>query len=66
MKYETNGIEANLNREIVSIWESDELRREKPTPIDEAKAGLAVVENVLWHAGIDLSWCDKAHISQNF
>jgi phosphoenolpyruvate carboxylase len=24
--------------------------RTKPTPIDEAKAGLAVVENVLWNA----------------
>ena len=74
MNYEKRELNNSLIREIVSIWESDELRRylflhstnasprsikqyythsphrTKPTPIDEAKAGLAVVENVLWNA----------------
>ena len=26
------------------------MRRKKPTPVDEAKNGLAVVENVAWNA----------------
>ena len=48
--YELRQINKELKAEIGSIWESDELMRKKPTPVDEAKAGLAVVENVLWHA----------------
>ncbi|KAG2377133.1 Phosphoenolpyruvate carboxylase [Vigna angularis] len=37
-------------REITSIWLTDELRREKPTPVDEARAGLNIVEQSLWKA----------------
>ena len=50
LEYEKRQIMANLNREILSIWDSDELLREKPTPIDEARSGFAVIENVLWYA----------------
>lgn len=39
-------MENSLQREITSIWNSDLIRRVKPTPIDEAKGGLAVVEQV--------------------
>ena len=39
-----------LHREVASIWATDELRRDKLTPEDEARGGLAVVEQVLWDA----------------
>jgi phosphoenolpyruvate carboxylase len=48
--YERNEVMLGLQREIASLWASDELKRSKPTPVDEAKAGLAVVESVLWTA----------------
>lgn len=43
------GIE-DLRREITSVWQTDELRRHKPTPVDEARAGLNIVEQSLWKA----------------
>lgn len=49
-KYEQKQLEVQLNAEITSIWGSDFLRRSKPTPVMEARSGLAVVESVLWSA----------------
>ncbi|KAL9225796.1 hypothetical protein vseg_001680 [Gypsophila vaccaria] len=40
----------DLVREITSVWQTDELRRQKPTPVDEARAGLNIVEQSLWRA----------------
>ena len=39
-----------LKREITAAWHSDEVRRRRPTPQDEARWGLAVVEQTLWDA----------------
>ena len=39
-----------LVREITSLWQTDELRRQKPTPMDEARGGLHIVEQSLWNA----------------
>ncbi|MCS6984101.1 MAG: phosphoenolpyruvate carboxylase [Leptospiraceae bacterium] len=38
----------SLRRELAIIWETDELRQEKPTPIDEARSGLLIIEQTLW------------------
>jgi phosphoenolpyruvate carboxylase len=45
-RYEKVEVERSLAREIISIWNSDVIRRTKPSPIDEAKSGLAVIEQV--------------------
>jgi phosphoenolpyruvate carboxylase len=39
-----------LRREIVACWETDEVRRIRPTPLDEVRGGLVVFEQTLWHA----------------
>jgi len=38
----------SLKREITSAWHTDEIRRRRPTPVDEARWGLAVMEQTLW------------------
>jgi len=47
---EQDEILADLRREIVALWQTDELRRRKPTPIEEARAGLVLFDQVLWDA----------------
>ena len=47
---ETLALEKNLHEEITSIWKTDELKRTKPTPLEEATWGLAVIEDSLWNA----------------
>ncbi|MBW3581744.1 MAG: phosphoenolpyruvate carboxylase [Euryarchaeota archaeon] len=37
-----------LRREVLAMWRTDELRRDRPTPEDEARAGYAVIEQTLW------------------
>ena len=39
-----------LRRRILASWHTDEIRRQKPTPIDEAKWGYAAIEESLWTA----------------
>jgi phosphoenolpyruvate carboxylase len=43
-------VTAVLRREITSFWETDEVRHERPTPLDEVKGGLFVFEQSLWEA----------------
>lgn len=42
--------ERRLEQLIAQSWHSDEIRKVRPTPLDEAKWGFAVVENSLWQA----------------
>lgn len=35
---------------ITEIWHTNEIRKERPTAIDEARSGFAVIENALWDA----------------
>jgi phosphoenolpyruvate carboxylase len=39
-----------LRREVTAAWETDEVRRDRPEPLDEVKGGLFVFEQTLWDA----------------
>ncbi|WP_423910948.1 phosphoenolpyruvate carboxylase [Candidatus Spongiihabitans sp.] len=41
-------IKLGLHRAITEVWETDEIRRLRPTPVDEAKTGLVAMEHSLW------------------
>jgi phosphoenolpyruvate carboxylase len=41
---------ARLRELITQVWYGDDFRLERPSPVDEAKWGFAVVENSLWQA----------------
>ncbi|MFT0477277.1 phosphoenolpyruvate carboxylase [Pseudomonas antarctica] len=47
---EREQIRARLQRLIAEAWHTEEIRRVRPTPVDEAKWGFAVIEHSLWHA----------------
>lgn len=39
-----------LDELVSQIWHTNEIRQKRPTPIDEAKWGFAVIESSLWQA----------------
>src|SRR4029079_3586123 len=41
---------ADLQREVVAMWGTEETRRRRPTPIEEVRSGLGVIETVVWDA----------------
>lgn len=47
---EREQITSRLQRLIAEAWHTEEIRRTRPTPVDEAKWGFAVIEHSLWHA----------------
>lgn len=47
---EREHLHTRLRELIAQIWFGDDFRRERPSPVDEAKWGFAVVEDSLWRA----------------
>ena len=47
---ERKDILERLNRLVCEAWHSDEIRQDRPSAVDEAKWGFAVIENSLWQA----------------
>ena len=41
-------LDKKLYDELTIIWNTDELKRTKPSPFDEARWGLAIIEDSLW------------------
>ncbi|TCS42077.1 phosphoenolpyruvate carboxylase [Reinekea marinisedimentorum] len=48
--YEIDKVRGQLRSTVDEIWHTDEVREERPSAVDEAKWGFAVIENSLWHA----------------
>ncbi|MGV3345672.1 phosphoenolpyruvate carboxylase [Enterobacteriaceae bacterium LUAb1] len=46
--YDRRQIMRRLRQLIAQAWHTDEIRKHRPDPVDEAKWGFAVVENSLW------------------
>tara|TARA_Y100000748_G_scaffold300225_1_gene298360 strand:- start:3492 stop:6176 length:2685 start_codon:yes stop_codon:yes gene_type:complete len=50
IKREKGILEKKLKEEITSVWKTDEIKRSRPTAVEEAKWGLAVIEDSLWNS----------------
>jgi phosphoenolpyruvate carboxylase len=46
--YEIERIMRRLKQLVCQAWYTDEIRKKRPTPIDEAKWGFSVIEDSLW------------------
>lgn len=47
---EESKIKRRLMQLIALAWNTNEIRAQRPTPLDEAKWGMAIIENSLWKA----------------
>ena len=50
LAFEQDKLRGRLHRLVEEIWATDEIRTTRPTAVDEAKWGFAVIENSLWQA----------------
>lgn len=50
LSFEKDKVVGRLHRLVEEIWSTDEIRSERPTAVDEAKWGFAVIENSLWQS----------------
>ena len=47
---ERESIAEDLRREILTMWETDDVRPQRPTPMQEVRSGLFIFEQTLWNA----------------
>ena len=47
---ERDDVDATLRREILTMWGTEDVRRQKPKPMDEVRSGLYIFEQTLWDA----------------
>jgi phosphoenolpyruvate carboxylase len=47
---ERDEVDAALRREILAMWGTEDVRRRRPRPLDEVRAGLYIFEQTLWDA----------------
>ncbi|MBA3297290.1 MAG: phosphoenolpyruvate carboxylase, partial [Acidobacteria bacterium] len=45
---ERDALLETLRREITAAWETDDVRRDRPSPLDELRSALTVFEQTLW------------------
>ncbi len=48
--YDRHNLLRRLRQLLAQAWYTDEIRQHRPSPVDEAKWGFAVIENSLWEA----------------
>ncbi|MCW9709382.1 phosphoenolpyruvate carboxylase [Avibacterium sp. 21-586] len=63
---ETTKLKRRLMQLIALAWHTNEIRTQRPTPVDEAKAGMAVIENSLWKAVPEFCRLFNLHLEKNF
>ncbi|AZI14017.1 phosphoenolpyruvate carboxylase [Avibacterium paragallinarum] len=65
-KAETTKLKRRLMQLIALVWHTNEIRTQRPTPVDEAKAGMAVIENSLWQAVPDFCRIVNFHLEKYY
>lgn len=63
---ETTKYKRRLLQHIALAWHTNEIRTQRPTPIDEAKWGMAVIENSLWRAVPEFCRQINFHLEKHF
>lgn len=63
---ETIKLKRRLMQLIALAWHTNEIRTVRPTPLDEAKWGMAVIENSLWKAVPDFCRQLNFHLEKHF
>lgn len=63
---ETTKLKRRLMQLIALAWHTNEIRTQRPTPVDEAKWGMAVLENSLWKAVPEFCRQLNFHLEKNF
>jgi phosphoenolpyruvate carboxylase len=48
--FERDEIDAELRRDILAMWGTEDVRRQRPRPMDEVRSGLYIFEQTLWDA----------------